>query len=57
MTTARHKVSDPITMPADVGNGPVTIVAHPCSRDHREIWLQGFIVASCRKCKWGRVDD
>lgn len=41
-------VSDPVIFRAQP-DGPERVV-RPCSRKHREYWLAGYIVLSCRKC-------
>jgi hypothetical protein len=43
------RVSSPIIFRAQP-SGPEH-VARPCSNRHRELWLSGFVVASCRKCE------
>lgn len=44
----KPKVGDPIIFRAQP-DGPERMV-RPCSGKHREYWLAGYIVASCRKC-------
>lgn len=42
------RVSGPIIFKAQK-EGPEQVV-RPCSRDHRALWLSGYIVLSCSKC-------
>ncbi len=49
------KVSDPIIFRAQK-NGPEHTV-NPCSARHRELWLSGYIVLSCSKCKISKPEE
>lgn len=51
MTTVRApkpRVSSPIIFRAQ-RDGP-ELVVRPCSGRHRELWLSGYMVLSCKKC-------
>lgn len=49
----RPKVGDPIIFRPTQESGER--VVRPCSGKHREYWLLGYMVASCRKCCGGIV--
>lgn len=44
----KPKVSNPIIF-HPTKDSPERVV-RPCTNKHREYWLSGYIVASCRKC-------
>lgn len=44
----KPKVGDPIIFRVQP-DGPERVV-RPCSKGHRELWLSGYVVASCSKC-------
>lgn len=49
----KPRVSSPIIFRAQK-DGPEH-VAEPCSGRHRELWLSGYVVLSCKKCKVSRL--
>lgn len=48
-TAPKPRVSSPIIFRAQK-DGPEHVV-EPCSGRHREYWLSGYVVVSCKKCK------
>lgn len=51
----RHKVGDPIVLPSS--KYVYGLLVRPCSRKHRLLVLQGFLILSCRKCSMVRFED